>query len=254
MAGERTPSSQSGPNGFSSSSDDEISLREHMQRQIDVFRSGAQIRIAEEREHTDEKIASTKELLEKVVADLAFRLDERFTVAIKMTTDRDIEKDKRYDQRFQAQEQAVQLALARVDKEFHEHLQSVREETSAALDAADKAINKSEVSIEKRFDAVNEFRAQLADQASSFMPRKESDVRMDAVTEKIDANANRINELQLRMTSRLDINQGQVAGGREAIMDKRTANGAVLALVGMGITIFLAALTVIGFVIANGSP
>ena len=254
MAGERTPSSQGGANGFSSSSDDEISLREHIQRQIDVVRETAVLRIDIERKHTDEKIAGTMVYLQRIVADLTKHHDERFTTAMLTLRDQETERDKRFEQRFLAQERAVAVALARVDLEFHERIKSVREETQAALDSADKAIVKSENSSDKRFASVNEFRAQLSDQALTFMPRKESDVRIDAIAEKIEANANRINELQLRLSSRLDLSQGQMTGGREAIMDKRTANGAVLALVGMGITIFLAALTVIGFVIANGSP
>jgi len=251
MAGERTPSQHGDP---PRTNDDEISLREHVQRQIDVVRETAERRLTAERTHADEKIAGTVLYLERVVADLVVRIDERFAVAMKMTTDRDTEKDKRYEQRFLAQEQAVAVALSRVDLEFHERIKSVREETQASLDAADKAISKSENAADKRFDSVNAFRAQLSDQALTFMPRKESDVRIDAIAEKIEANAARINDLQLRVSSRLDLNQGQMTGGREAIQDKRASNGAMIAIVGFGITIVLALITVIGFVVANGSP
>jgi len=211
MTGERTPANNR-------NTDDEISLREHMQRQLDV-----------ERNHTDETLDASEEFLKRLI----------------------LEHDRRYEQRFVAQEQAVMVALARVDKEFHKHIRSVREETHAALMAADKAILKSEVSIEKRFDGVNAFRQQLAEQALSFMPRKEADVRMDALTEKIDSNLDRLNALQLQLSSRLDLSQGQQTGGREAIQEKRASNGMVLALVGMGITVVLALMTVIGFVAAN---
>jgi len=251
MAGERTPS-QHGSGSLSD--DDAISLREHIQRQLDVIRETAQTLFKAERSHTDDSITSTSVYLERIVADLALRFDQRHDISTSVEQDRDFEKDKRYEQRFQAQEQAIAIALSRVDLEFHERIKSVREETQAALDSADKAIMKSEIAADKRFEGANKFREQLSDQAASFMPRKEADVRMEALGEKIDSNSNRLNALQLQLSSRLDLSQGQVAGGREAIMDKRTANGAVLALVGMGITIFLAALTVIGFVIANGSP
>lgn len=187
---------------------------EAFQRQLDAILLGAQTRLNMEREHTDEMIEATRVLFAQRVDDLARRLDDRIDMHLTVSRDHIEERDKRHDQRFAAQEQATSLALARVDKEFHEHLISVREETHAALDAADKAIHKSELSIEKRFDNVNEFRAQLADQASSFMPRKESDVRMDAITEKIDVNAERLNALQLQMSSRLDLTQGQATGSR----------------------------------------
>ncbi len=55
------------------------------------------------------------------------------------------------DQRFKAQEQAIQAALA----------------------SAEKAVNKAEQAAEKRFDAVNEFRGQLKDQAATFVTRTE---------------------------------------------------------------------------------
>lgn len=60
-----------------------------------------------------------------------------------------------YDQRFIDQDRAVQ----------------------AALNAAEKAVTKAENASEKRFDAVNEFRAQLADQAATFMPRSEAELQ-----------------------------------------------------------------------------
>lgn len=75
------------------------------------------------------------------------------------------ESDKRYEQRFGAQEKAV----------------------NAALTAAKEAVSKAETSAEKRFDSVNEFRAQLSDQAATFMPRMESEQRMSTLDEKIGA-------------------------------------------------------------------
>jgi hypothetical protein len=55
------------------------------------------------------------------------------------------------EQRFKAQEQAVAFALA----------------------SAEKATLKADVSNEKRFDGVNEFRSQLKDQAGTFLTRNE---------------------------------------------------------------------------------
>lgn len=74
------------------------------------------------------------------------------------------EQDIRNGQRFEAQEKAV----------------------AAALTAAGQAVQKAEVAAEKRFDAVNEFRAQLSDQAGTFMPRAETEIRFTAMQEKVD--------------------------------------------------------------------
>ncbi len=75
------------------------------------------------------------------------------------------ERDRAYNQRFEAQEKAVTNALA----------------------AAEKAVTKAELAAEKRFDAVNEFRGQLKDQASNFVTRNEIDIRFRSLEEKIVA-------------------------------------------------------------------
>lgn len=191
----------------SGSSDNDISLREHVQRQIDAVN---------------------------------FATDRALAAALSAAERLDVEQDRRYEQRFTAQENAVQLALTRVDKEFHEHIAQVRTETHAALEAADKAIAKSEASVEKRFESVNEFRGQLNDQARTFMGRDESISRHERTTEMIAALTTR-NENEMRLlrerfeedirqlrdreqndiatvNSRLDLTQGRGAG-----MDKTVA-------------------------------
>ncbi len=75
------------------------------------------------------------------------------------------ERERSNNQRFDAQEKAVASALA----------------------AAEKAVTKAELAAEKRFDAVNEFRGQLKDQASTFATRNEIDIRFRGIEEKIAA-------------------------------------------------------------------
>lgn len=82
------------------------------------------------------------------------------------------ERDKQYDQRFDAQEKA----------------------TVAALAAAEKAIDKRERDYDKRFDGVNEFRKTLSDQASLFMPRTEYDSAHDNLVERVDDLRDRFNK------------------------------------------------------------
>lgn len=96
------------------------------------------------------------------------------------------ERDRRYQERFVAQEQALRLALDSVNKEFHEHVKQVREETKAALAAADKAIVKSEEANQRRFESVNEFRAQLSDQAATFLPRQEYDRSLGGLSRRLE--------------------------------------------------------------------
>lgn len=51
--------------------------------------------------------------------------------------------------------------------------------------AADKAITKAENSTEKRLEAMNEFRSQLADVLSATLPRREYDVQHGALVDRI---------------------------------------------------------------------
>jgi hypothetical protein len=69
------------------------------------------------------------------------------------------ERDRRYTERFDAQEGANRLAL----------------------DAAEKAVLKAENAAERRFESVNEFRATLSDQAAQFVTRKEVEALFVAV-------------------------------------------------------------------------
>lgn len=70
------------------------------------------------------------------------------------------EKDKRDSQRFDAQTSAI----------------------NAALQAAKEAVTKAETATERRFESVNEFRAQLSDQTKTFA----SSERVDIITDRLN--------------------------------------------------------------------
>jgi len=67
------------------------------------------------------------------------------------------EKDKRDEQRFEAQEKAVRDALLAAEKAV-----------AAALTTAKEAVAKAETATEKRFESVNEFRSALTDAQTRF--------------------------------------------------------------------------------------
>lgn len=85
------------------------------------------------------------------------------------------EKDKRDNQRYDAQEKALAAALLAAEKAV-----------TAALSAAERAVLKAEAASERRFESVNEFRAQQGDLITTFARRDEMDTRLKALTEKID--------------------------------------------------------------------
>src|SRR5687768_3968578 len=65
-------------------------------------------------------------------------------------------------------------------------LAAAEKAVSAALAAADRAVSKAEMAAERRFEAQNEFRGTLTDQARLFMPRVECENSMRGLSEKID--------------------------------------------------------------------
>lgn len=105
------------------------------------------------------------------------------------------------DERAAAQTKAMETAFLAADKAVQ-----------AALTSAEKAVTKAEMAAEKRFEATNEFRGQLSDQAATFLARSEADIRFAALTEKFDSltqgNIDRIAELDLRLTK----SAGRAAG------------------------------------------
>lgn len=87
------------------------------------------------------------------------------------------EKDKRDQQRFAAQGEALTAALL-----------SQEQAVQTAMIAAEKAVTKAETANEKRFESVNEFRQTLSDQTASFPSRVE-----------LHALAQRVTDLATRM-------------------------------------------------------
>lgn len=103
------------------------------------------------------------------------------------------EADRRYEQRFVAQEKAVAFAL----------------------DAAKEAVLKAEIASEKRFDSVNEFRQTLSDQTNTFLPRAEAEQRIKQNSDKIDASKDLAVERFSLLLSRLDKLEGRSTGMKD---------------------------------------
>jgi len=133
------------------------------------------------------------------------------------------EKDLRDEQRFQAQQDAIQQAL----------------------DAAEKAVAKAETATEKRFDSVNEFREQLSDQAVTFMPRKEAQVLIDAQNEKVGSLETRITNLGLSIERIVAAQTGAISERHEG----RERSVSIQAFIGTVIGVVLFVLTVAGLIV-----
>ena len=85
--------------------------------------------------------------------------DEKHKICEREMIDLLDERDRRYAELRAADQESLKLALNSQEKAV-----------AAALAAADRAVSKADFATEKRFDAVNEFRATLSDQAAHLMP------------------------------------------------------------------------------------
>jgi hypothetical protein len=99
------------------------------------------------------------------------------------------EAEKRNEQRFLAQQDAIATAMVAQEKAV-----------LAAMAAAEKAVTKAETAVEKRFESVNEFRKTLSDQTSTFITRD----RFESVLPRIDAVEKHLTEILSRGVGRND--------------------------------------------------
>jgi hypothetical protein len=98
--------------------------------------------------------------------------------------------DKRYQESFESQRQAVKDALA-----------AQKELTTAAFNSSEKAIVKAEDAQRDYNQRSNEFRGQLDDQAQTLMPRTETNVLIAGLNDKLADQAKIIETLSTRVTT-----------------------------------------------------
>ena len=91
-------------------------------------------------------------------------------------------------------------------------LDSEAEKVKLALDANDKALSKADIGVEKRFEGVEQIRAQVNSQANMFVPRQESDQRFTALSARVDALIAGHDSMLADIKSRLDRTEGKSGG------------------------------------------
>jgi hypothetical protein len=94
---------------------------------------------------------------------------------------------RRIDQLSAAESRRVDGILRERELAVNAALVSQEKAIQAALAASEKAVSKAETATEKRFESVNEFRGQLADQTAGFLSRVEYLADQRAMNEKLDA-------------------------------------------------------------------
>jgi len=71
------------------------------------------------------------------------------------------------------------------DRRYEDRFKAMDEKTSLALTSSEKAVSKAETATEKRFDAVNEFRSTLADQATNLLSKAEANAKFQGIESTI---------------------------------------------------------------------
>jgi hypothetical protein len=121
--------------------------------------------------------------------------------------------------------------LGDLDRLLSRRMDDADKAIQAALAAAEKATGKAETASEKRFEGVNEFRGVLQDQQQTLITRSEHAADIKSMGDRVTANADRVAALELRLTSRLDTEQGRSGGERESHDQRRLDTGQIIAYV-----------------------
>lgn len=114
---------------------------------------------------------------------------------------------------------------------FRTLIDSQAEKVALALAAADKAVTKAEIATEKRFENVNEFRGQLADQAASFVDRRELQALQTAINLRLDGVVKDIGAI----AKRIDTSEGRSKGISSSLGALVAAISVVVIVVNLGI-------------------
>jgi hypothetical protein len=136
-------------------------------------------------------------------------------------TIRDLEeRDKRYDERAQAQNKAVETAIIAQEKAV-----------TAALAASEKAVDKAEANSEKWRENANEWRGAMNDRDRELPSRKEVESNLKAIGDRL---------ISLEQKSDLRMG-GEVAVDKAATVAEKITDRSLtvtLAIVGFGIVFF----------------
>jgi len=160
-----------------------------------------------------------KELVETKFGDLRELLNERYAT-----------QTKALDAAFLAQQAAVATSFDASEKAM-----------AAALLAAKEAVEKANLANEKRFDSVNEFRAQLSDIITTLLPRNEAEVRFTALDARVTENKNNIALVSSTVAAETAAVSGRYKGSKENM-------AAMYALAGLLITLGLLGIGVLALV------
>jgi len=178
-------------------------LRIHAAEKLEDAQRSLHQEITNLRDYTTQQIKDLRDADRIMTTDLRDSVRTQAEDHRRMLDERYATQTKALDAAFKAAEQAVAVALAN----------------------AEKATAKAETAAERRFESVNEFRRTLSDQTSTFIPRAEFDSSVKAILDRVGAYGERLNALELRLTSRLDRGEGGQTAVTQARGEEREERG-----------------------------
>lgn len=196
--------------------DDQISIREYIDSQIADVRRAAELAL----QNAHGEAVPLREFFEAVLDEqrrgmvVAEQEREKAAKALRDELARAIEEgDKALRDHILQQVHQIRAALeaanileverfnqaqAHIDATAataEQHVAQLRREREIVTGAQMEAIQKAESATEKRFESVNEFRAQLNDVIGQFMPREVADAQFSELRRSISDLAEKVNKL-----------------------------------------------------------
>jgi DNA repair exonuclease SbcCD ATPase subunit len=107
-------------------------------------------------------------------------------------------KQKSHVWNIEALKEYFDALLVETDRRYVERFNSHEKAVDAALNAHQQAVEKAEEATEKRFDAINEFRQALSDAYGAMMPRPEFAQAFGGLNEKLEILAGRVSQNMAR--------------------------------------------------------
>lgn len=125
---------------------------------------------------------------------------------------------------------------------LHEHIDvridSIYKLIDERQSANERDIEKSMAAAEKRFESINEFRAQLADQALTFMPRAEAQAIFKSVIDRLESQSKAVATSQAELRSRLDIIAGSSTGEDSHRLDTNRLITVIISAIAVAVAIY----------------
>ncbi len=165
------------------------SLEQHLNEKVEAGDKELLVRIDALKEAND-KLASERDRAAEVLRSANEKAINQAEVERSKAADRLAEQLK---QRIESGDENLRLHITAQENQLREELVALERATTLVHAASEKAIDKAEVSTDKRFHAVNEFRAQLSEQSGTYMPREVADAQFSELRKQITQNTDRIN-------------------------------------------------------------